>query len=212
MSIQTPRFIDNLERRYHRFGIENLGMMLVILQGVGFLALNLAPQVAKKFVFNPDLFLRGEIWRAITFIAMPTSLGIWIVLALFFLYWVMQILEQTWGPFKTTLYLLVGLTLSLMYSIATGFTLETFLYIEYTLAFAVAINYPHEEMHIWGILPVRLWMLGLLYLIMVIYDFAMGGWLLRGYILTVFGSYFIFFGQHHFQELRNYLRRRNWRG
>jgi len=187
-------------------------MMLVILQGVGFLALKFAPLVILKFVFIPELFLRGEVWRALTFIALPPTVDIWIVFALMFLYWIMQILEQTWGPFKTTLYLFSGLILSLAYSFATGYPLTTFLYIEFSLVFAVAINYPQEEIHLMGIIPLRIWMLGLFYLLIVIYDFAMGGWLLRGYILTVFGSYFIFFGQHHFQELRNYLRRRNWRG
>lgn len=211
MSIQTPRFIDNLERRFHKLGIENLGLMLVILQAFGFLAINSAPMVMLKFVFIPELFLHGEVWRAFTFVALPPTADFWIIFALFFLYWVMQILEQTWGPFKTTLYLFTGLALSLAYSLITGYPLVTFMFIQFTLVFAIATHHPEEEIHLMGLIPIRLWMLGIFYFFLMAYYFLVGGWLQRGYILVALSNYFLFFGTEHLYQIKTWMRRRNWR-
>lgn len=211
MSIQTPRFLDNLERRYHRFGIENLGMYLVILQAFGFLAISAAPMVAYKFVFLPELFLRGEVWRMFTFVALPPTIDFWIIFALFFLYWIMQVLEQILGTFKTTLYLFLSLAISLIYSLATSYPLATFMFTEFTLVFAVVLHAPEEEIHLFGILPVKMWMLGVFNLFLVIYYFVLFSWLGRGFILATFANYFLFFGVHHYRQITGALRRRNWR-
>lgn len=211
MSIQTPRFIDNLERRYHRFGIENLGFILVILQGCGFLAIQMQPKVFLKFIFIPDLFLQGEVWRLFTFLAMPLTNSILIIIALLFLYGIMQTLEQEWGSFKVTLYLLIGVVSSVAYSLITGFPITSIMYLEFTLVFAVAVMHPNQEMYLWGILPMRIWMLGAFFAFLLALDFVEGNIWKRGYILTVLSNYLLFFTKHHYEQIRIWRRHKHWR-
>lgn len=210
MSIQTPRFIDQLERKYFRFGVENLGIYLVILQAFGFLAVSMQPMVVYKFILIPDLLLKGEIWRAFTFIALPLSLQFWIIFALFFLYMVMQTLEQAWGAFKTTLYVLTGLVFTVVYSVATGMPVVSFMHMQLSLLFAVAAMYPDMEIYFFGIIPIRMWMLGLFYVGITALEFVSSSPLMRGYYLVVFSNYFIFFGKHHLEQLRQLRRRKGW--
>lgn len=212
MSIQTPRFLDNLERRYYKLGIENLGLILVIMQAFGFLAFQISPEAANKFALFPSMLLKGEIWRAITFIALPLSTGFWIIIVLFFLYSIMQIMEQTWGPFKTTLYFFQGLLLSVVYSVVTGYPVTTFMPLEMSLFFAVAALYPTTEVLLFFFIPVPLWILAAFQAVVIIYIMIMSDWLQRGYYTVVYLNYFLFFGLHHYQQLRYWLRRRNWRG
>lgn len=212
MSIQTPRFIDNLERRYYKLGIENLGLILVVMQAFGFLAFQISPEAAYKFALIPQLLLKGEIWRAVTFIALPLSNGFWIIIVLFFLYSIMQIIEQTWGPFKTTLYFVLGLLLSVAYSVATGYPITTFMPLEMSLFFAVAALYPTTEVLLFFFIPVPMWILAAFQAVVTVYIMLMSDWYTRGYYAVVYLNYFLFFGLHHYQQLHYWLRRRNWRG
>jgi len=211
MSIQTPRFIDSLERRFHKFGIENLGLILVVMQAFGFLAYQISPAAKAKFMLNPELLLKGEVWRAITFIALPLSHDFWIIIVLFFIYSIMQIIEQTWGPFKTTLYFLVGLGLSVVYSIATDLTIDTFMPLEMSLFFAVAALYPTTEVLLFFFIPVPMWILAAFQALIVIYLLISSDWVQRGYYTVVYMNYFLFFGLHHLGQLKTWLRRRQWR-
>jgi len=210
MSIQTPRFIDQLERKYHRFGIENLGIYLVVIQAFGFLAISMQPMVAYKFILLPDLLLKGEAWRIFTFLAMPLAFKFWIVFALLFLYMVMQALEQTWGSFKITLYVFLGWLFSVAYSVATGMPIVSFMHMQMSLLFAIATVFPEMEIYLFGLIPIRMWMLGLFYVIVTIMEFVAAPPLMRGYYAVVFANYFIFFGVHHLEQIRRLTRRRGW--
>ncbi|HRP68018.1 MAG TPA: hypothetical protein PLY93_00600 [Turneriella sp.] len=212
MSIQTPQFIDRLERKYYKLGIENLGLILVIMQAFGFLAFQISPDAGMKFALIPQLLLAGEIWRAITFIALPLSTGFWIIIVLFFLYWIMQIIEQAWGPFKTTLYFLMGLIFSIIYSIATGYPITTFMPLEMSLFFAVAALYPTTQVLLFFIIPVPLWILAAFQAVLVIIIMLSSDWLTRGYYAVVYLNYFLFFGLHHYKQLQQRMRRNTWRG
>jgi hypothetical protein len=211
MSIQTPRFIDNLERRYHRFGIENLGLILVVMQAFGFFAYQISPLAKLKFMLIPELVLRGEIWRVITFVSLPLSQDFWIIIVLFFLYSIMQIMEQSWGPFKTTLYFLVGLLLSVAYSLATGLAIDTFMPLEMSLFFAVAALYPTTKVLLFFFIPVPMWILAVFQALIILYLMLVSDWLQRGYYAVVYMNYFLFFGLHHYQQINAWRRRRNWR-
>ncbi|MCX7633166.1 MAG: hypothetical protein N2Z22_07535 [Turneriella sp.] len=212
MSIQTPQFIDTLERRYHRWGIENLGLFLVVMQAFGFLAYQISPAAREKFMLAPELLLRGELWRAFTFVALPLSHDFWIVVVLFFLYYIMRLLEETWGAFKTTLYFLIGLVLSVAYSLLTGLIVDSFMPLEMSLFFAVAALYPTAEILLFFVIPVPMWVLALLQAVLLVYLVATSGWLARGYYAVVYLNYFIFFGKHHFNQIQSWLRRRRWPG
>src|SRR5208282_2071378 len=95
---QTPKWIDRLERLMPGLGIPNLALYLVGAQGLGFLLVLANPRALGLLVLDPYLVLHGELWRLITFLAVPPPLSpLWMVFALWFLYFIVTALEQEWG-------------------------------------------------------------------------------------------------------------------
>ena len=103
------RFIDKLERKYGRYGIENLTMYIIISYVLGYALMYINPGALSMLSLNVTKILQGQVWRLITWIVYPpsTSSPLWFVIAiLFFYYPISASLEHTWGKFKFTLYIL----------------------------------------------------------------------------------------------------------
>ena len=106
------RFIDKLERKYGRYGIENLTMYIIISYVLGYALMYINPGALSMLSLNVTKILQGQVWRLITWIVYPpsTSSPLWFVIAiLFFYYPISASLEHTWGQFKFTLYILSGM-------------------------------------------------------------------------------------------------------
>src|SRR5260221_10828225 len=104
---QTPKWINRVERLMPGLGVPNLALYLVGAQALGFLATLMEPRAWELFILVPGLVLKGELWRLITFMAMPLSTRpLWMVFVLSFLYFVINGLEEEWGAFPTTFYVL----------------------------------------------------------------------------------------------------------
>ena len=55
-----------------------------------------------RLALVPELVSVGEYWRLITFLALPVSMSlIWVIFALWFLYFILNAIENEWGAFKT---------------------------------------------------------------------------------------------------------------
>src|ERR1051326_17105 len=103
---QTPKWIDRFERLMPGLGIPNLALFLCGAQAIGFfLVLSQGARALNLLVLYPDLVIKGELWRLVTFLALPLSLSpIWMVFVLMFMYFIINGIEQEWGDFRTTLY------------------------------------------------------------------------------------------------------------
>ena len=118
---QTPKWIDWLDRRLPGFGIPNLALYLVGIQACGYLLTLANPNSIFLLMLDPSLVLKGEVWRLVTFLAVPPQLSpLWIVFALYFLYFIVNGIEEEWGEFRTTLYVLVAVLLTIAFSFAFG--------------------------------------------------------------------------------------------
>ena len=103
--------------RHPRFGIPNL--MLYIVAGnviVYLLMMFTQANDANALAFltlNTSAVLKGELWRIITYVFVPTSSGIfWLLISLYFYYWIGSTLERQWGTAKFTLYYISGVLLT----------------------------------------------------------------------------------------------------
>ena len=114
---QTPKWIDRVERLMPGLGIPNLGLYLCGAQGLGFFIVLANPQALGLLILDPYLVLHGELWRLITFLAVPLTLSpLWMVFVLWFLYFIINGIEQEWGEFRTTLYVLTAVLLTIAFS------------------------------------------------------------------------------------------------
>src|SRR5271154_5723920 len=99
----TPKWIDRLDRLLPGFGIPNLALYLLGAQAAGFLLILAEPRAMGLLILDPYLVLRGEVWRLVTFLALPLSFSpLWMVFVLYFLYFIINALEEEWGEFRAT--------------------------------------------------------------------------------------------------------------
>lgn len=61
--------------------------------------------------------LHGEIWRVFTYVLIPTSDSIWLIISLVFYYWLGESLERLWGSAKFTFYYASGTLLTALAAI-----------------------------------------------------------------------------------------------
>ena len=108
-------WIDKLERKYGRFGIQNLTMYVIICYVVGYVLVYINPSLLSMMSLEPVLILHGQIWRIITWVIYPpsTTSFLWFILAIVFFYYpIGTSLERTWGKFRYTLYIFSGILFS----------------------------------------------------------------------------------------------------
>ena len=95
------RWVERYCVRHPRFGVENLMRYLIIGNAVVWL-LTLMDRTGTARYFlalNPQMVLRGQIWRLVTFVLIPDTGGIWGLLFLYFYYFIGTSMEREWaGP------------------------------------------------------------------------------------------------------------------
>lgn len=205
--------VDLFCYKHPRFGIPNL--MLYIVIGTLIVWLFSAMDTTRLFTsfltFNPAAVLHGQVWRLITFIFIPQSSGIWLLLFLYFYYFIGSTLEREWGSGRFTIYYLMGILLTVIYGFivyfVTGrpFTL-TSNYINLSMFFAFATLYPEQRVLLFYIIPIKIKWLAIVDALYFVYDiFSMLG---AGYGMISFLplvavlNYFIFCGDTLFRAVR----------
>src|SRR5947209_4082328 len=103
--MNRQRWLRSLERGLGWIAIPNLAIILVTLQALGFLMVLSNPFWAPRLALVPELVIGGEYWRVVTFLALPLSTSpIWVIFTLWFIYFIVDMIEREWGEFQTTLY------------------------------------------------------------------------------------------------------------
>ena len=167
--------------RYPRFGIPNL--MLYIVAGnviVYILMMFTQTNDANALAFltlNTAAVLKGELWRIITYVFVPTSSGIfWLLISLYFYYWIGSTLERQWGTAKFTLYYISGVLLTavgvLIASLISGqsYTVAGSYYVNLSMFFAFAFLFPDTQVLLFFIIPIKMKWLAYLDAALFAYD------------------------------------------
>ena len=66
-------FIYKLERKFGRFAIKNLSLILVICYGVGFVLTYIKPEVLTYLTLDPYAIAHGQVWRLVSWLIIPPS-------------------------------------------------------------------------------------------------------------------------------------------
>ena len=105
------KWLDKLERRFGFLGIPGLPRILVGFAALVFGLAWLLPGFTSMLTLDPVRIRHGEVWRLITYIFIPqTQSPLWVIFALWFLWWIGEGVERAWGSFRLTLYFLFGMT------------------------------------------------------------------------------------------------------
>ncbi|MEQ8848119.1 hypothetical protein [Botrimarina sp.] len=213
--------LDRLEKRFGRLAVPNLVPAIVIGQVAVYALAALqdargrgpaALDVDALVQLRPDLVLRGQVWRVVTFLFEPPRYSlIFLLLHWYVLWFIGQALEQMWGAFRLTLYLLVGYaaTVAVAFFLPPGMATNAYLYSSLFLAFASL--YPDFVFHIYFVLPMKAkWLAAITWAVFALRVFT-GGWPVFWLVLATVADYLLFFGYGAVKRLGEARRRQEFR-
>jgi hypothetical protein len=212
VSTDDPRWLQFLSRRFRRLAIQNIAAVFVTVQAIGFLLIMSNPGWVRTLALIPSRVLRGEIWRVLTFLALPVSRSpIWLLIALYFEYFILNLIESTWGSFKTTFYFLMAAVLTIIFSLVFNYPVTGITDISTTFFLAAAALFPNFEIQIYFVIPVKMKYLGWLALGFLVLRFWHGSFIDRFYLATIYSNYLLFFGPSLIYRLKSWKRQRDFR-
>ena len=117
------RALDRFCYNHPRLGIPQLMKYIALGNVAVFIADMLMNGLVSYWIaFVPELILRGQIWRLVTFVFVPVSSGgytifgqmFFFALATFFYYWIGTALERQWGTTRFTVFYGLGVILNIV--------------------------------------------------------------------------------------------------
>ena len=195
-------WLNKLERRLGFLGIPGLPRILVGFAALVFVLALALPGFTSMLVLDPEKIRHGEVWRLVTYIFIPQSTSpLWVIFALWFLWWIGEGTERAMGAFQFTLYFVIGMIGTTIAAFFFGSNFSNGMLIS-AIFFAFARFYPEEIIYILFILPMRIKWLAWIYGALLILGFFMGTNSYRAALVAVFGNYLIFFGPEIVQQAR----------
>ena len=155
------RLIDRFCYKHPNFGIPNL-MRYLTIANVVFWILGMANSVLLSYLrFDAGLIMQGQIWRLITFMVYPPSMGLLAFLVFYFYYWMGTALEQVWGTAQFNIYLLIGWALTVIYGFLVYFIggLRISIdaqYLYLSMFFSYAALFPDQTVLLFFFIPIKM--------------------------------------------------------
>ena len=187
--------MSKFERKFGKYAIRNLSLVLIICYGIGYLLQILAPTVINYLTLNPYFILRGQIWRLVTWVLIPpTESNIFFTLIMMFFYYsIGTTLERTWGTYRYNVYLFSGMLFTALGSFVCmglsywlykdviqaigaasffqmGSSFFSTYYVNMSICLAYAANFPDARVLLMFIIPIRVKWLGFVYGGMLVFD------------------------------------------
>ena len=208
------RSIDRFCYRHPRFGIRNLMKYIVIINVAVYILYMVDRNMVfmQYLLFSPWRILRGEIWRLITFVFIPTETNIFLFAIMqYFYYFIGSRLEADWGAGRFTIYYVSSVLITAIFGVV-AYTLSGSIYMAYlsagyinmSLFFAFATMHPNAQVLLFFFIPIKMKWLALLsgayYLYGIITTFELFPLNLQPIAALI--AYFIFFGSTLIHHLR----------
>ena len=155
------RLIDRFCYKHPNFGIPNL-MRYLTIANVVFWIFGTANSVLLSYLrFDAGLIMQGQIWRLITFMVYPPSMGLLAFLVFYFYYWMGTALEQVWGTAQFNIYLLIGWALTVIYGFLVYFIggLRISIdaqYLYLSMFFSYAALFPDQTVLLFFFIPIKM--------------------------------------------------------
>lgn len=196
-------WLDQLERRIGFIAVPGLIRIVVTFHALVFLLVLLVPGFETYLSLNMARVRAGEVWRLVTYIFVPqTGHFLLVAVALWFLWFIGDGLERAWGPFRLTLYFIVGMIGTTVAAIIAGSEFSNRMLFT-TLFFAFAFFYPEEVIYLFFILPVKIKWLAWVYGAFLMLGFVVQPMSYRLALLAALSNYFLFFGPDFWHQFRH---------
>ena len=200
------RSIEQFCYKHPGFGIPNL-MRYITAANVAIWVLG---AINRSFLgvltFDPALILHGQIWRLVSFIFYPPSMGRLAFLAFWFYYWIGSTLEAQWGTGQFTIYYFSGVILTVLYGFIIYFITGRSVnlgseYIYLSMFFSFAVLYPDMQVLFMYIIPIKIKYLAIVDAVFFAYSVIANSFPVNLLPLVALINFFIFCGGELFASL-----------
>jgi membrane associated rhomboid family serine protease len=197
-------FLDRLERRIGWIAVPGLIRIVVMFSVLVYVLMHLTPGFDQYLTLEMARIRQGEVWRLVTYIFVPRGHHhfLLVAIALYFLWFIGNGLEQAWGPFRLTLYFLLGMIGTTVAALLTDAQYSNGMLFA-TLFFAFAFFYPDEVIYLFFILPVKIKWLAWVFGAFLMLGFLFGTMSYRLGLIVALSNYFIFFGPQMYHQARH---------
>ena len=193
--------IDMFCYKHPRFGIPNLMLYIVVISLAVWLLsiMDESRTLLGYFSFSPELILRGQVWRLITFIFIPQDLSMWALLFFYFYYWIGSTLEREWGTVRFNIFIFSGILLTVIYGFVIylitkqSVSIGTY-YIYLSMFFSFATLFPDTQVLFMFIIPVKIKWLAYVDVAFFLYAMLMYPFPFNLLPLIAILNYLVFFG------------------
>jgi hypothetical protein len=206
--MELSPWLLRLEQRFGHWGLPHLIKGMVILNCLTFVLQYLQPGFADMLSFDTlAIGGRGEYWRLVTFLLQPLTTGgnlglFWFLIAMWFLWFIGDGLEQALGPFLLNLYLLLDMAVLgvVALTLYPGSVMPNF-YILNSFLFAFASFYPNMPILLFFVIEVKIKYVALFSAAVMLLSGILSPALLPVMLASCAG-YLVFFGPLYFNDLR----------
>jgi len=198
----TMSWVDKLDRKFGRYAIPNLTLLIVCGQITGFFLGKFNPEQLEQWFLIAGRVQEGDWWRLVTFPMVPPGLNILVMFCIYLFYLMGTALENTWGTFRYNVYLLIAYLCTVGVSFINPEDPATTSYIAGSVFLAFAWLYPEFELRLMFILPVKIKWLALLTWFIYFKTFFTGSDMDRLLVTAAILNFLIFFSGDIFLRLR----------
>ncbi len=207
--------LDKLDRKFGRYAVKNL-MSIIVFGTLGvwlfdmILAMRAGVMVSDFLYFDSAAILRGQVWRVVTFVFVPSNWQpFYLAISLYFYWLIGNSLENEWGALKFNVFYLCGVLGSVAFGFITGYATAEYLNMSLFLAFAIL--YPDHQVLVFFLIPIKMKWIALIDLLLLLFLFIVGNWTVRVALLVVFANIALFFWKRAYHRIKGYFRRKKWK-
>ncbi len=210
--------MSNFERKFGKYAIRNLSLVLIVCYGIGYILQSVNIAVFDYLTLNPYLILKGQIWRLVTWVLIPPQSGniLSLLIMMLFYYSVGTTLERTWGTYRYNVYIFSGLlftiagsfvsmlvgylfygdlisTVGAAYFFQLGALNFSTYYVNMSIFLAFAATFPEAQVLLMFIIPIKVKWLGIAYAVLLGLSFFQSGVFAKIAMIASLANFVVFF-------------------
>lgn len=157
--------------------------------------------------FDKGKILQGQIWRLFTYVFTQSGSGYLALIFLYFFYMLGRHVESSMGTLKFNLFYFSGVILMDIFAMIfsplypTSLYMSTAYYLHLSLILLFATTHPDSQFLILFVIPVKAWLMAVVYLVLVMVDVINLPFPHCLFPLVALGNYFLFVGS----DIKNLL-------
>jgi hypothetical protein len=196
--------LNRIERKLGEdWGVPNLTLILIIIQVIVYVLSFANREILIGFYLIPELVLKGQVWRLISFLAVPPISHPLLAFFFWYMFYLMgSALENQWGTFRYNVYFFIGYVATLVAAFLFPQVPASNGFLQGSVFLAFAFLYPDFQLLIFFILPVKIKWLALITWIGYFYVLLFGPWPHKALVLASICNFLIFFASDIRQRVK----------